>query len=194
MYLAAVALIALGSLLRWGLADIPNFAPVCGLALFSGFLFPSMGLRLAVPMGVLVVTDISLGGYQPLLRVVVYASLAAPVLLAPILRRNMRGILDRDGSRWRGLAGMFSCILASSLLFFFATNLATWIVTDWYPKTWAGLTDCLVRALPFFRYTLAGDLIFSCVLFGGYAVLFARQTGLARGMVREPYGSGGGWK
>ncbi len=194
MYLTAVALIALGSLLRWGLADIPNFAPVCGLALFSGFLFPSIGLRLAVPMGVMAVTDMGLGGYQPLLRVVVYASLAAPVLLAPILRRSMRGLLDHDGLCGRGLAGMCSCVLASSLLFFFATNMATWIVTDWYPKTWTGLADCLVMALPFFRFTLAGDLLFSFVLFGGYAALFARETGLARGIERDAYGSSGTWK
>jgi hypothetical protein len=37
-----------------------------------------------------------------------------------------------------------------------------------YDHTAAGLLQCYAAALPFFRYTLAGDMFFAVVLFGGY--------------------------
>jgi hypothetical protein len=66
-----------------------------------------------------------------------------------------------------------ACSLACSLLFFLATNLATWYVTPWYPRTGMGLWQCYVNAIPFFRYTAAGDLAFAGMLFGGYAAFRA---------------------
>jgi hypothetical protein len=40
-----------------------------------------------------------------------------------------------------------------------------------YEHSWQGLVHCYARALPFFRYTLAGDLVFSASLFGGFALI-----------------------
>ena len=39
-----------------------------------------------------------------------------------------------------------------------------------YERGLAGLWHCYVAAIPFFRYTLTGDMIFAVVLFGGYAL------------------------
>jgi hypothetical protein len=39
-----------------------------------------------------------------------------------------------------------------------------------YEHTWAGLIQCYAMAIPFFRYTLCGDLFFAVTLFGSYAV------------------------
>ena len=69
------------------------------------------------------------------------------------------------------MAGLLTCSLACSLLFFLATNLATWVVTPWYPRTATGLWQCYINALLFFRYTAAGDLAFATLLFGGYALV-----------------------
>ena len=106
----------------------------------------------------------------------VYGLLTLPVLLRGYLRRHFRlegSVGDVLGS-W---VGLLSCGLACSLLFFLATNLMTWFVTPWYPRTVAGLLQCYASAIPFFRYTAAGDLLFAGVLFGGYALL---QAVLAR--------------
>jgi len=35
-----------------------------------------------------------------------------------------------------------------------------------------GLAQCLAQAIPFFRYTLAGDAVFATVFFGSYVVVF----------------------
>jgi hypothetical protein len=37
-----------------------------------------------------------------------------------------------------------------------------------YPKTGAGLAECFLAAIPFFHYTLLGDLFYVGVLFGAF--------------------------
>jgi hypothetical protein len=44
-----------------------------------------------------------------------------------------------------------------------------------YSLDMAGLTQCYVAALPFLKYTVAGDLFWAAVLFGG-AWLVQRLT------------------
>jgi hypothetical protein len=55
------------------------------------------------------------------------------------------------------------------VLFFVVTNFGVWAFTDMYPRTGDGLTACFIAAIPFFRNTLAGDLFYAAVLFGGLA-------------------------
>jgi hypothetical protein len=132
-----VATVGLRVLLR----DVPNFAPVAGVALFAGYYFRSGWLAALVPLSVLWFSDLFLGGYQPLLMLTVYGLLTMPVLLRGYLRRHLR----LDGSV-RGvlgsLVGLLTCGLACSLLFFLASNLMTWFVTPWYPRTVNGLLYC----------------------------------------------------
>jgi len=61
--------------------------------------------------------------------------------------------------------------IASSILFFVLTNFGMWLSSGFYPRTLAGLEACYVAAIPFFQNTLAGDLVFSAILFGGFALL-----------------------
>jgi hypothetical protein len=64
--------------------------------------------------------------------------------------------------------------LASSVLFFVLTNFGVWAFDALYPKTLEGLMACYVAAIPFFRNTLLGDLSYTVVLFGGFALLERR--------------------
>jgi hypothetical protein len=59
--------------------------------------------------------------------------------------------------------------LAASTIFYLTTNFAVWAGSGMYAKTLAGLVSCYVAALPFFGPTVAGDLFYSAVLFGGFA-------------------------
>jgi hypothetical protein len=40
-----------------------------------------------------------------------------------------------------------------------------------YPHTVLGLHGCFVAAIPFFQNTVAGDLFYAALLFGGFALL-----------------------
>ena len=54
-----------------------------------------------------------------------------------------------------------TCSLLASVLFFLVTNFGCWLWFDLYEHSVSGLVHCYAQALPFFRYTLAGDLVFA---------------------------------
>lgn len=162
-----VALVASGAGVRLLLRDVPNFAPVAALSLFGGFFFRSRIAAMLLPLTVMAASDTVIGGYDWDLMAVVYAALTLPSLFGAALQRVA------PNAQGRSLAGrtavLMSASLASSVLFFLSTNLAVWAWSNMYDHTTAGLINCYVRALPFFRHTLEGDLLFTVVLFGGHA-------------------------
>jgi hypothetical protein len=60
--------------------------------------------------------------------------------------------------------------VASSVLFFVVSNFGTWALSGMYPHTAAGLAACYGAAIPFFQNTLAGDLFYATLLFGGFRI------------------------
>ena len=56
--------------------------------------------------------------------------------------------------------------LGASVLFFIISNFAVWLSDPDYPLTWGGLLLCYEMAIPFFRGTLASDLLYSAAFFG----------------------------
>ncbi|HJZ57600.1 MAG TPA: DUF6580 family putative transport protein [Gemmataceae bacterium] len=62
--------------------------------------------------------------------------------------------------------------LSASLLFFVVSNFVSWLEQAYpYGYSLAGLADCYTAAIPFYRGTLSGDLVFTGVLFAAHAVL-----------------------
>lgn len=165
-----VALVAACASLRLVFRDIPNFAPVAAAALFAGYFFRSAALALCVPLTAMAASDLVIGGYDWPMMATVYTMLALPVCF----RRWLRSAWSLDpakGSPWRSTAGLVGCSLGASVLFFLVTNFGCWFWFSTYEPTVAGLLHCYAMAVPFFRYTLAGDLTFAVVLFGSYAAV-----------------------
>lgn len=166
--LVFVVLVTAGVQLRIALEYLPNFAPVAALALFAGYFFRSRIVGLAVPVSIMLISDYAfIGPYKGYQMVVVYTMLALPVLMRGFLRKH----LSLEQSSWKklamSLAGLLACSIASSVLFFLATNA---VCMKWYDPTLAGVAKCYWQALPFFRYTLTGDAVFALLTFGIYAV------------------------
>ncbi len=63
---------------------------------------------------------------------------------------------------------MAAAAIASSILFFAVTNFGMWLWSGIYPRTLGGLEACYGAAIPFFQNTLAGDLFYAALLFGGF--------------------------
>jgi hypothetical protein len=135
----------------------PNFAPIAGMALFSGAQLGRRPLAFVAPLGAMVLSDAVIGFHTGV--PFVYASVALIVLLGSIALSRVTVL------RLAGAA------IASSVLFFVVTNFGTWLLSGMYPLTASGLTACFVAAIPFFQNTVAGDLFYSGVLFGGFALL-----------------------
>ena len=73
-------------------------------------------------------------------------------------------------ARRRSALRLGGAVLTSSVAFFVLSNFGMW-ASGYYPRTLAGLVECYVAALPFFRNTLTSDVLYSAVLFGGYALI-----------------------
>jgi hypothetical protein len=144
----------------------PNFTPIAAMALFGGAYLGRRWLAFAAPLGALLLSDLVLGFYPE--AVFVYVSVVAIVLIGRLLARH------------RTVLRVGAAAVASSLLFFLVTNFGVWLVMDYYPKDAAGLAACYVAAIPFFQNTLAGDLVFTALLFGGWA-LAERSFPMLRG-------------
>lgn len=129
----------------------PNMAPIGAMALFSGVYLKGKK-AFFVPLAAMVMSDFFLGFHSTMGWV--YGSF----LLIVLLGRKFNG-----GITWKSV-GLMS--VSASVLFYLITNFGVWVSGTMYPKTVAGLVECYVMALPFFRNTLAGDLIYSGVFFG----------------------------
>lgn len=148
----------------------PNFAPIIATVLFAGFFYRHRALGMLVALVAMALSDTVIGTYDSRVMAVVYSSLLLPVALRPLLQNRLTAV--RIGG----------CAALSSLVFFLTTNFAVWACGSLYPKTGAGLVACYVAALPFLRTALAGDLFYSALLFGSYAL--AVQVSGARSHVR----------
>jgi hypothetical protein len=72
-----------------------------------------------------------------------------------------------------GVLRILGSALAGSVSFFVLSNFAVWAAWDMYPRTFAGLMTCYDVGLPFFRRGVAGDLLFTAVMFGAPVLLQA---------------------
>ena len=59
-----VLLVLVGAQVRIWLQDLPNFAPVAALALFAGYYFRSWLLALCLPLSIMAISDLAIGGYD----------------------------------------------------------------------------------------------------------------------------------
>jgi len=134
----------------------PNFTPIGAMALFSGAYLGRRAVAFAAPLGALLLSDLILGFYHG--QATVYFSVALIVMIGIVA-------LSRVSALRVGAAA-----LASSVLFFLITNLGMWLFSGFYPRTLAGLEACYVAAVPFFQNTVAGDLFYATLLFGGFRV------------------------
>ncbi len=174
-----VLLVAAGAAGRVVFRELPNFAPIAAMALFAGYYFRHSLTAVLVPLSAMLISDCFLGFYEGQLMAVVYAMLTLPVALRPLARRFLaieRGHVARSAV---SLVGLLCCSAGSSLLFFAATNFAVWYGSAWYPQNWQGLAECYLAAVPFFKYTLLGDLFYASLLFGGYAAAIHLSTAQA---------------
>jgi hypothetical protein len=136
----------------------PNFTPIISIALFAGTYMKNW-LIFAVPIAALFISDCIIGFYNPFLMASVYGS----VVLITIL-----GFMIKNGNV--SVKKVIGFSLAGSVCFFVITNFGVWALDSIYPKTPAGLTECYIAAIPFFRNTISSTLLYSAALFGVYEV------------------------
>jgi len=146
----------------------PNVACVGALGLFAGCYLSGRKAYL-VPLGVMLLSDLvgefagfsGIGFYNPLTMAFVYGGLLMTIPVGRWMQSSQTKLRIPAGS------------LAASSVFFLVSNFGVWL-GGWYSLSAAGLIACYANAIPFFGYTIAGDLAFTVILFGAYE--FSRKT------------------
>lgn len=128
----------------------PNFAPITGIALFAAVKLNKKIIAILVPLFCLFITDLILG--LSWINLFVYAAF---------------GMISWIGMRQKKVS--IPTVLGSSLLFFVVSNFGVWLL--YYPATLEGLIACFTLAIPFFGNTIAGDLVYTAVLFYGFSAI-----------------------
>lgn len=160
-FIIAVILIFFAALSRL-LPHPMNFAPLTAIALFGG-VFLSKKYSIVIIIAALAISDYFLGFYKGIEWV--YGSFILVSFIGFWLKNRIE-----NTSSGKKVWYIFASTLLGSVLFFVITNLGVWQAGFLYPTTWAGLVECYTLALPFFRNALLGDLFYSTVLFGLYAL------------------------
>jgi len=120
-----------------------NFTPITSLALFSGVMFNRKWLGLIIPLIAMFLSDIILG--FSMISFWVYASFGLITLFGWFIKKmNIHSIL------------------LSSIIFFIVSNFGVWVLG--YPHTIEGILLCYTMAIPFFGYSIIGDLFWGFVI------------------------------
>ncbi len=133
-----------------------NVTPLAAIALFGGAYFSNRAIVFAVPLLAMLLSDYVIGFYPAM--GFIYVSLALIACLGMLLH-------GRRSAPW--VAG---ASIVGSVLFFVISNFGYWMMMGTYTMDFAGLVTCYVAAIPFFWNTLAGDLVFVSMMFGGYQI------------------------
>jgi hypothetical protein len=152
--LLPITIISLGVILRL-MPHPANVAPITAIALFGG-VYLDKKYAVFLPLFTMLISDAFLGFYPGLVT----------VYLSFILIGGM-GLYIRNH---KNITTVILGSLLSSVLFFLITNFNWWYIDALYPKTMQGLLSSYINALPFFRNTFLGDLIYTGIFFGGYEV------------------------
>jgi Family of unknown function (DUF6580) len=169
--LALAGLVVLAALTRL-LPHPENFAPITAMAVFAAIRFGSPSNAVLAPLVALLLSDLGKqilyqqglvrdwGLYEGMWAV--YGATALVALFGRLAQGSRSAVV---------IAG---ATVGGSCLFFLVTNFGVWAAGTIYPQTTAGLMQCYVAAIPFFTYSLTGDLVYATVLFGGWALAEAR--------------------
>lgn len=150
----ALSLVLIGVILRL-LPHPANIAPVGAIALFGG---ATLNRRVGwwLPVVIMAISDCFIGFYSSILF-----TWFAFLLV---------GLLGVSLKHWHSWVRVPLGALAGSSIFFLVSNFGVWIAGGLYPHTWAGFIQCYTLAIPFFRPTIIGDLLYATLFFGIYSL------------------------
>lgn len=150
---------------------IYNLAPVAALGLFSGAVLKNKRIAYLLPLLAMFISDAyiqlftPMKGFYDISQFFVYGSMAIITFMGTTMKNH-------KALRVAGYS------IAGSAIFFVLSNFGTFL-TGYWGLSFDGLVTTYLMALPFytkegtsfFANSFLGDLIFSGILFGAYAVL-----------------------
>lgn len=139
------------------LPHLPNMTAVGATSLFMGAKY-GVKKSMIVLFTTMLIAD-SVKGLHSVMWAT-YGSLFLTILIGKF-------IASKQNTRWI-IGGAF----LSSVLFFIITNFAVWLAPNFmYEKSISGLLACYTMAIPFFRNSIVGDMVYTALFFGGFELV-----------------------
>ncbi len=157
-YAIIIALIIFAVLSRFVPHPV-NMTPVGALGLLAGACLLDRRFWL-VPIAALLISDFFIGFYDVVSMLFVYMGFICIAFIGRYALANKLTPVRLGVSAF-----------AATNVFFIISNFGTWLSGTLYPLTGEGLLACFVAAIPFYGNSLVGDLSYSFLLFGLYALL-----------------------
>ena len=149
-----------------------NFTPIGALALFGAAYFTEKRWAFIIPLLALWASNLILNNVLLSQYYEGFVWFANPMVYIAFIAIVCLGIYTLKEVKPLKLLGVS---LGASILFFLLTNIESWLTLPMYPKTFAGLIQAYIAAIPFFWNTLIGDLVFTGALFGAFELLQSRN-------------------
>jgi multisubunit Na+/H+ antiporter MnhE subunit len=157
-----------------------NFSPLCAMGLFGAAYFSKKWQAIIIPLAATFLSDLFINNviyaqYNPTFTwfypgaYFQYIAYIVIIAVGFLIFKNKVTALKVTGGA-----------LSATVLFFLISNFGTWFSMSLYPKTFAGLMTCYAAGIPFINGsldgsfvlgTLYGNLFYSGVLFGAYALI-----------------------
>jgi hypothetical protein len=153
-----------------------NFTSVAAIALFSG-VYLDKKYAFIIPVAAMLISDLIIGFHSQMIWV--YGSFLVIVFLGFWLKSR------NTGTAGKRVGYILGTTILSSILFFAITNFGVW-ASGYYGLDLKGLAESYVLAIPFFRNTIAGDLIYVTAMFGVYEVIkhYTRSAVLSESKIK----------
>jgi len=145
----------------------PNFTPLAAIALFGAAYFSSKKWALIIPIMAWWLSDL-------LLNATIYAEYQTGFsLFAGYQFWSFLSILGIVGVGYFllkkiNMVNVLGSAFLAALLFFVVSNFGVWLTGALYTKTFAGLIECYVAAIPFFHWNLLGNIFYLGLMVGLY--------------------------
>jgi hypothetical protein len=143
---------------------IPNVAPLAAISLFSGAMLKDRrSLAFLVPLLGMFLSDVY---FQIFTGIPGFYDLAGQVFnYGGLIAATALGVSFLQPKPASTLAYLFG----GSTLFFLVSNFG-YFAGGWNGYSFAGLLKTYIDGVPFFKYTLAGDMAGGILLFGSYFI------------------------
>ena len=154
-----------------------NFSPILPLCIFGAACFAKRSVAYLAPIAVYLAGDLGIWLISGGADWAFYAD--QPVTYLSVVLVVACGFIARSQRSWQRIA---AAGIGGAILFFVVSNFGTWALGGGvrYPLTWAGLVECYVMAIPFFRNTLISMGVFLPLLFSRLALRSPAREPLAR--------------
>lgn len=141
--------------------DIPaNFSPMESIALFSSVFFKRLLLIIGFSLVVLMLTDPFVNFIYLKKFTWFYPGFFWQYLSYAVIAFVGQYIVKQLPAR-----SVVSGSIVAGFIFFIISNFGVWISASLYPLTLAGLIQCYVMAIPYFKYALLSNLVFSSLIY-----------------------------